>query len=109
MRALHFNPTIEETTALVETIEVEELTLSELMTIVSELPAYPELEDDLVAAFALFDKNGDGFIDAETLRYILTKSYESLQDAEVDALLARGQVDEHGRIHYVRFAQFLMK
>ena len=102
LRALQFNPTEAEVGELMASIDVESVSFAELLTIISSLEADPEL-DQLLRAFAVFDKAGDGYIDVENLKYILTKSAEPLLDDEVDILLD-GVEKVDGRVNYAKFA-----
>ena len=50
--------------------------------------------------FSLFDRDGDGYIDASELRYLLTTLGEKLTDAEVDEIIKDVDVDGDGRVNY---------
>ncbi|XP_078671421.1 neo-calmodulin-like [Branchiostoma floridae x Branchiostoma belcheri] len=71
-------------------------------------------EKDLREAFSLFDKAGDGFIDASDLRQILSCFGQDLTDEEVDEMMCEIDLDGNGKIDYEEFvtticelAQFL--
>jgi Ca2+-binding EF-hand superfamily protein len=50
---------------------------------------YPE---EFIRGFQVFDKEGNGFIGAGELRYVLTQLGEKMSDEEVDELLKGVQV-----------------
>ena len=56
--------------------------------------------DDIVRAFQVFDKDGNGFISAGELRYVLTSLGDRLEDKEVDELLKAVKVDASGMVQY---------
>ncbi len=48
----------------------------------------------------MFDKDGDGFIDALELRHLLTNLGEKLTDKEVDEMIREVDVDGDGKVNY---------
>lgn len=48
--------------------------------------------DDFIRGFRVFDKEGNGYIGAGELRYVLTSLGEKLSDDEVDELMKGVQV-----------------
>ncbi|KAJ1819246.1 myosin II light chain [Coemansia sp. S610] len=63
--------------------------------------------NEFVQAFQVFDREGNGFISAGELRYVLTSLGEALTDAEVDELLKGFPMDKHGNINYEQFVRTL--
>ncbi|KAI8325622.1 EF-hand [Martensiomyces pterosporus] len=63
--------------------------------------------NEFVQAFQVFDREGNGFISAGELRYVLTSLGEALSDAEVDELLKGIPMDKHGNINYEEFVRTL--
>eukprot|EP01115_Flamella_aegyptia_P013471 TRINITY_DN71_c0_g1_i1.p1 TRINITY_DN71_c0_g1~~TRINITY_DN71_c0_g1_i1.p1 ORF type:complete len:154 (+),score=38.62 TRINITY_DN71_c0_g1_i1:49-510(+) len=62
-----------------------------------------ETEDEVRAAFRVFDKNSDGFITAAELRYVLTNLGEKLRDDEVEELLSFADSNQDGVVDYNEF------
>ena len=52
----------------------------------------PGEPDDYCRGFQVFDKEGNGFIGAGELRYVLTQLGEKMSDEEVDELLKGAQI-----------------
>ncbi len=48
--------------------------------------------EEFIRGFQVFDKEGNGFIGAGELRYVLTQLGEKMSDAEVDELLKGVQI-----------------
>ena len=64
-------------------------------------------EDELREAFRVFDRDGNGFIDAAELRHVMVNLGEKLTDEEVDEMMREGDVDGDGKINYE--GEFYMK
>ena len=56
--------------------------------------------EELEQAFRMFDKDGDGFIDARELRHLLTNLGEKLSEQEVDEMIAEVDIDGDGKVDY---------
>ena len=56
--------------------------------------------EELQQAFGMFDKDGDGFIDAAELRHLLTNLGERLSEEEVDEMIAEVDIDGDGKVDY---------
>jgi calmodulin len=50
--------------------------------------------EDLREAFKIFDKNGDGKICAEELRYAMTNTGDKLTDDEVDEMILSNNINK---------------
>ena len=48
----------------------------------------------------MFDKDGDGYIDAMELRHLLTNLGEKLTEEEVDEMIREVDVDGDGKVDY---------
>jgi len=78
-----------------------------------EKPAeYDELmadltEDELKAAFRLFDVNGEGFIRVETFRVILKEVDETFSDEELNGIISDIDLDGSGTIDFEEFVKIM--
>lgn len=59
-----------------------------------------DTEEELRAAFAVFDKDQSGKISAAELRHVMTNLGEKLSDEEVDEMMREADVDGDGEIDY---------
>ncbi|KAG0653769.1 hypothetical protein C6P46_002217 [Rhodotorula mucilaginosa] len=101
LRALGQNPTQKQVQDLVNDApqESESTRLSLYL-----LPALFRLtQDDFIAGFQVFDKEGNGYIGQGEFRYILTTLGEPLSDHEVDELLKDAEITPEGNLNYVAF------
>ncbi|KAI8988677.1 HAD-like domain-containing protein [Pilobolus umbonatus] len=63
---------------------------------------------EFIQGFQVFDKEGDGYISAGELRYVLTNLGEKLTEEEVNELLKEVEVGKDGRINYVDFVTVIL-
>jgi len=57
-------------------------------------------EDEMRAAFRVFDLDGDGQIDAEELRLTMSQLGETVTDADVDAMIRSVDRNNDGKVDY---------
>lgn len=66
-------------------------------------------DEEMLAAFKVFDSSGDGKISAAELRFALTRIGETLSMEEAQEMIAEAGTDEKGRIDYVNYVKTVMK
>nr|XP_014342351.1 PREDICTED: troponin C, skeletal muscle isoform X1 [Latimeria chalumnae] len=109
MKILGQNPSREELDAIIEevdedgsgTIDFEEF----LVMMVSQMKeeAKGKSEEELSQFFRVFDKNADGYIDAEELGEIIRSSGEAVTDEELEELMKDGDKNNDGKIDFEEF------
>ena len=67
-----------------------------------------EMDEELIEAFKVFDKDGNGFISAAELRHVMTNLGEKLSDDEVDEMIKEADVDGDGQINYAEFVKMMV-
>lgn len=111
MRSLGLSPSEAEVSDLMNEIDVNgnhKIEFSEFLALMSRQLKSNDSEQELLEAFKVFDKNGDGLISAAELKHVLTSIGEKLTDAEVDEML-REVSDGSGEINIKQFAALLSK
>ena len=100
MRSLGLSPSEAEVADLLNEIDVNgnhRIEFSEFLALMSRQLKATDSQQELLEAFKVFDKNGDGFISAAGWKHVLTSIGEKLTDAEVDDML-REVSDNTGEI-----------
>ena len=68
-----------------------------------------DTEEELVEAFKVFDRDGNGFTSATELRHVMMNLGEKLADKEVDEMIREADVDVpvvmQGQIPIIQLAQ----
>jgi len=67
-----------------------------------------DTEEELVEAFKVFDRDGNGFINSAELRHVMTNLGEKLEDEEIDEMLREADVDGDGQVNYEEFVKMMM-
>ncbi|XP_050680830.1 calcium-binding protein E63-1 isoform X1 [Leptidea sinapis] len=67
-----------------------------------------EITRDLLAAFKVFDRDDNGYITRDELRSALEMIGEPVTDAQLNQVLALGDIDHDGRIDYEEFVKMLL-
>merc|ERR1712185_545230 len=67
-----------------------------------------DTEEELIEAFKVFDRDGNGFISAAELRPVMTNLGEKLTDEEGDEMIREADVDVDGQINYEEFVKMMM-
>ena len=111
MRALHQNPTEAELRELISEVDKDgsnAIDFSEFVRMMSKKMKDTESEEEIIDAFKVFDKSGDGLISAVELRHVLTNLGEKLSEEEVDEMLQEANIDSDGNINYNDFVKMMM-
>ncbi|XP_034527642.1 calmodulin-like protein 6 [Ailuropoda melanoleuca] len=64
-------------------------------------------EGELRAAFRVFDKEGKGYIDWDTLKYVLMNAGEPLSEIEAEQMMKEADKDGDGTIDYEEFVAMM--
>ena len=67
-----------------------------------------DTEEELIDAFKVFDRDGNGLISAAELRHVMTNLGEKLSDEEVDEMIKEADIDCDGHINYEEFVRMMM-
>ncbi|CCD22668.1 calmodulin NDAI_0A05130 [Naumovozyma dairenensis CBS 421] len=111
MNSLGLQPTEEEVTDLMNEVDIDgnhQIEFNEFISLMSRQSKSNDSEQELLEAFKVFDKNGDGHISADELKYVLNSLNEKWTDSEVDAMIKEVGGDT-GEIDIQQFASLLSK
>ena len=67
-----------------------------------------DTEEELVEAFKVFDRDGNGLITFIELRKVMTLLGEKLTDADLQEMIHEADVDGDGGINYTEFVRMMM-
>ncbi|KAH8382762.1 hypothetical protein KR009_005164 [Drosophila setifemur] len=84
-----------------------ELYFSDFLYVMSQRYANMSPEDEIIAAFRVFDKEGTGLINETEFRYIMMNLGEKMSEEEVEEIIRDADADHEGNIDYVRFVNMM--
>ena len=92
-----------------DTDESGKIDLPEFLHMMAKRIADTNLEEDVLEAFKVFDKDGNGFITARELKLVMSNLGESLTEQEVEAMIIEVDMDGDGCINYAEFFNMVNK
>jgi len=113
MRALGLNPTEEELTQMVREVDIDgngEVDFDEFCEMMVKRMEDTDGDEEILEAFQVIDRDGDGFITESDLRDLLANLGEKVTDEEVLDMIKEVDMDGDGKISFPEFvAMFDMK
>lgn len=112
IRAVYLNPTEAELHEMIAEVDPEgagTLSLDAFLMLVSKRQKDLDVEEDILDAFRVFDKDGNGFISNVELRYILSNLGEKLMEGEdLEEMIKEAECNDDGQINYEEFVKVIM-
>ncbi|XP_021091044.1 calmodulin-1-like [Mesocricetus auratus] len=103
MRSLGQNPTeaeLQDMTNEVDADDNDTIDFPEFLTMMARKMKDTDGEEEIREAFRVFDKDGNGYINAADLR-------EKLTDEEVDEMIREADIDGDSQVNYEEFVQMM--
>ncbi|XP_029142127.1 calmodulin, striated muscle-like [Protobothrops mucrosquamatus] len=111
MRSLGKNPTEAEVQSIICEIEAHKgkADFPRLLSVMARRTRNSDTEEEIRAAFRVFDRNGDGYVNTAELRHVLTIVGEKLTDKEVKVLIKEMDKEGNGKVNYEEFARIMVE
>jgi calmodulin len=68
----------------------------------------PDIEEEVISAFRVFDKNNKGLITVSDLKNIMTTLGDKLSEDEINTMIREADIDNNGNINYEEFVRSMM-
>lgn len=112
LRSMGQNPTEAEMQDLLQDANVDEngnVNMDEFMRLVGQrgIKGDMEMEEELEEALRVFDKNGEGCLDATELKNIMRTLGEPIDDDDIHEMMKVAEVAGDGKINYYEFMKKL--
>ena len=111
MKNLGQNPSEAELQNLVNEVDIEgngSIDLKEFVGLMARKMKEPENEEEIIEAFKVFDKDGNGLISSDELLHVMTSLGDNLTIEEVEDLIKDADLDKDGFINYAEFVKLLL-
>ncbi|ESO87670.1 hypothetical protein LOTGIDRAFT_219843 [Lottia gigantea] len=111
IRSTGCSPTQSELHQIIKDLEskgMRSLEFNQVVNIVEKHNFASESMESLKDAFRIFDKDGNGFINAAELRHVLCNLGEKLTDEEVDEMIREADLTGDGQVNYDEFVKVLL-
>ena len=106
VRSMGINPSQKEIHDMLELADnPSKIDFSTFIKAMKTCKRKPDVEDDLVKAFQIFDKKNTGRVRVSEIKSALTSLGECLSDSEVDELIRLANPNSNGEIDYRDFAR----
>ncbi|KAF2729460.1 regulatory protein calmodulin [Polyplosphaeria fusca] len=112
MKSLGQNPTEAELHDMISEVDVDNtgsIDFDEFLQMMAHNMKTGDFEEEMRAAFKVFDRDGSGTISADELRNVMKSLGEALSDDEIDEMLKEADADGNGTIDYNEFVQIMTK
>ncbi|XP_036079716.1 calmodulin-like protein 6 [Rousettus aegyptiacus] len=111
MSLLGINPTKSELASMAKDVDRDNKGFFNCSSFLALMGVYWEKaqnqEGELRAAFRVFDKEGKGYIDWDTLKYVLMNAGEPLNEVEAEQMMKEADKDGDGTIDYEEFVAMM--
>ncbi|XP_075591055.1 uncharacterized protein LOC142597941 [Dermatophagoides farinae] len=111
MRALGQCPTEAELNELMNDVESNNsgvIDFKDFLQLMVRKMKETDTEEELIEAFQVFDREGNGYISAQELRHVMTQLGERLTPEEADLMIAEADINQDGLINYEEFVKMML-
>ena len=110
MRSLGQNPTEAEMRNMINDVDIDgsgNIDFKEFLIMMAKKMKDNNEEEELIEAFKVFDKDGNGFISAAELRHVMTNLGAKLTDDDVDEIIRKADTNGDGQVNYQEFVTMM--
>jgi len=91
-----------------ETKESKKVDEKEFMAMMSKKMKSSDTEEELIEAFKVFDRDGNGLISPGELKHIMTNLGEKMTDEEIEMMIEAADQDKDGVVNYQDFVKMML-
>jgi len=100
-------PSQEDIAKIVEDLGKDTFDVKDFFAVMVKRLENPDTQIETVESFRVFDKNADGTVISEEMKFILGSYGEPLSKTEIQNFLAEGKIDQYGGLNYQELVKLL--
>lgn len=111
MRSLGQNLSEDELKDMIEEVDKDKsgtIDFQEFLSLMALKMKETDIEEELIEAFKVFDRDGNGLISAHELRFVMSTSGESLSEEDIEEMIREADENGDGYIDYEEFVRMMM-
>ena len=111
MKSIGQNPTPAELQDMINEADTNHngaIELNEFVELMAKKINETNKEDEMMEAFSIFDRNGDGYILEGELKLVMNYLGEQLSDEEMRKMISEADIDGDGKVNYTDFKKFML-
>ena len=105
------NPTDDEINEMMREVDLNQdgkIDFDEFMILMTKSSPETQAEEEVINAFRVFDKEGNGLIASSELKHIMMTIGDKMTEEEADEMVNEADIDEDGMINYEEFVRMMM-
>ena len=105
------SPTEEEINEMMREVDLNQdgkIDFDEFMILMTRSSPDTQTEEEVINAFRVFDKEGNGLIASSELKHIMMTIGDKMTEEEADEMVNEADIDEDGMINYEEFVRMMM-
>ena len=110
-KSINIDASDEEIKEIIKKLDLEdkkEINYDEFLTIINQKEKDVDGEEEVLKAFKVFDKDGNGLININELKDIILNMGNNWSENEINEMLAEADIDMDGYINYEDFVRTMM-
>ena len=111
MKSLNHDPTEYELNEMIAEVDIDgngQIDFEEFVCLMNKRSKETDTEEEVINAFKVFDKDGQGLISSNELYHIMTTLGDKLTEDEVEEMIREADIDGDGFINYEEFVRMMM-
>ena len=111
MKSLNQDPTEQDLNEMIAEVDTDgngHIDFEEFVSLMNRRSKETDAEEEVINAFKVLDKDGQGIISSTELRHLMTTLGDKLTEEEVDEMIKEADFDGNGSINYEEFVRMMM-
>ena len=104
-------PSMDEINSMIKEVDLNsdgKIELEEFITLMMKNNPDSQQEEEVINAFGVFDKEGNGLIQTDELKHIMMTIGDKMTEVEADEMIHEADIDDDGVINYEEFVRMMM-